>query len=431
MTGITLIFEIGSILYYLSIFTTYFDAFLDKRITQNKVIWSISIAFIFLVKAVLPYIFNNSGQIAIITSITTIAMAFMYKSSLMSKILSSVLLIVLLMASDVAANFIFWILGQPSASIENFDIYLYAGQSIAMLILFFMVKVASALKVRNSKWILSNNFFLVLVPIISIAVIYATELVTYSSFSTTLIIISSLGIIYINIIVFHIFDNMIKKLENVQKSEFLKRQIEYQSASYEKSYLSFLNIRTITNDTQQQLKYIRQLLSEKKFDETENYINKTLNIISNSYQRLQSGNAVIDALVSNTLDLCHSQNIRTNIQIGSIPTATEISKIDLCVLLGCILDNATDACKKIDACDDKFLNIKISCNDMILIIDVENSCHETPRRLPSGIFQTTKPDPINHGFGLLNVENIVRKYKGRLTIDTYENVFHLNCSIIL
>ena len=64
-------------------------------------------------------------------------------------------------------------------------------------------------------------------------------------------------------------------------------------------------------------------------------------------------------------------------------------------------------------------NANLNLDDYIEIC-VENSSHEYNE---TAITTTSKPDTVNHGFGLKNISRVAKKYNGRLSITCSNNMF--------
>ncbi len=60
-----------------------------------------------------------------------------------------------------------------------------------------------------------------------------------------------------------------------------------------------------------------------------------------------TGNLVIDAFVSNHMSIAHNENINFNTDIQSISGSLPISDYDFSIILGNLLDNSLNACRKI------------------------------------------------------------------------------------
>lgn len=58
---------------------------------------------------------------------------------------------------------------------------------------------------------------------------------------------------------------------------------------------------------------------------------------------IKTGNVMVDAILNSKLSLIKSKHIRMNAK-AVVPPALQISEIDLCVIIGNLLDNAVEAC---------------------------------------------------------------------------------------
>lgn len=108
-------------------------------------------------------------------------------------------------------------------------------------------------------------------------------------------------------------------------------------------------------------------------------------------------------------------NIKKNIKIfGDI----NIDEIDLCVVVGNLLNNAIEGvaeCAKADA----FIQLNILTKANMLSIVVKNSTISTTFELGA----STKQDNFQHGFGLQNVLEIADKYAGSGIFDVKDGIF--------
>ena len=102
-----------------------------------------------------------------------------------------------------------------------------------------------------------------------------------------------------------------------------------------------------------------------------------------------------------------------------------ISDVDICILLGNLLDNAIEASR---GNDRKEIELYIMKNQGELEIKVENRITVPVLGGNTGL-KTTKKDKKNHGFGIVSVKNIVEKYHGLM--DVYEKNGKFCVSVIL
>lgn len=95
---------------------------------------------------------------------------------------------------------------------------------------------------------------------------------------------------------------------------------------------------------------------------------------------------------------------------------TEIS-----VILGNLLENALDACKKETSADRRII-VHASCNDNALCITVDNTCTDTLKRTADGQFLSTKH--AGAGLGIRSVKSIAAQYHGVCRFEAKDGMFY-------
>ena len=100
--------------------------------------------------------------------------------------------------------------------------------------------------------------------------------------------------------------------------------------------------------------------------------------------------------------------IQLNI-VAFISTKVEVEAIDLCVVLGNLIDNSIEACEKIDS---EVKTIDLTFRDYLgrLNITIENDCIAS--RILDKKHKKAAKDKYIHGFGIANIKEVVLKYHG-------------------
>lgn len=87
---------------------------------------------------------------------------------------------------------------------------------------------------------------------------------------------------------------------------------------------------------------------------------------------------------------------------------------DLVTLLTNLLDNAIEACEKLDPENkavSRNIQFKMVLEEGQLILSVRNPV-TTPVQIKNNMIVTSKKDSIHHGIGLSNVDAVIKKYGG-------------------
>lgn len=151
--------------------------------------------------------------------------------------------------------------------------------------------------------------------------------------------------------------------------------------------------------------------------ELEQYLDELADDLTQTDTSIQTGNVMADAVLNSKLSVAEQKSIQLNVK-AHIPKGIEMTDVEMCSVLGNLLDNAIEACEKLP-CDKRFLRVYIDKFKGQFYLSVQNSSPSIQR--DKGIFRTTKAG--NHGFGLFRIDRIAKKYGGYVNRQYEEGVF--------
>ena len=134
---------------------------------------------------------------------------------------------------------------------------------------------------------------------------------------------------------------------------------------------------------------------------------------------VKTGNVMADAILNSKLSLARKREIACDVT-AALPGKTPVTDVELCVILGNLLDNAIEACAAVADPSGRFLRVYIGRFKGQLYISVTNAMAGTPKK-KGGTYATTKGE--NHGFGLKRIDRTVKKYGGYLNRQHEDGVF--------
>ena len=140
---------------------------------------------------------------------------------------------------------------------------------------------------------------------------------------------------------------------------------------------------------------------------------------------IDAKNPVVSALLTYKRTVCQQNQIqfKYHLEYEDIPVAP----IDLSIMLGNLLDNAIEACMKINPVSLRIIRFAMGCYDGHITIVCSNPYTELyPQTKTSSEdikLLSSKSDKNNHGFGLINIQEITEKYNGKMDIQASDNVF--------
>lgn len=304
--------------------------------------------------------FDLGTMIASVLALLLIySIADTYHVELKNKIMYSILYAVLMSVVNLISIYIFYAIN--SDEFLNFEpVNLStAGKSLLLTcILMFVVIQTIRLIVKRQSFPMSYRYYLLFlfVPILSI---YLVNVLAYFTEKNQHFFISMIGLLFLNVLVIYMFETMMEKVRMEQENVQLQHQMDYQDANYEKTVHSFKSIKRIVHDTNQQFLYIEECIKRNELALALEHIRITLNKVEDNYHRVNTGHLVIDALITNTLNIGEANGIRIDTKLSLYSQQLNIGRYDLCVVLGNMLDNAVEASKKVRVAEDRYMLIRI------------------------------------------------------------------------
>ena len=146
--------------------------------------------------------------------------------------------------------------------------------------------------------------------------------------------------------------------------------------------------------------------------------------ISDYDASMNTGNATLDAILSDTWRRCRNDQIQwTCMANGS--GLFFLSDFDLYVLFGNALDNALEHLKQIKDPEKRILSVNIRRHQKLCFITIQNYCMDIPH-FENGLPVTSKKDKALHGYGSKSIRSIVEKYHGSLSIQAENHSYILS-----
>lgn len=380
----------------------------------------------FVLFGVLDFFYLNAYTSSVFSSVLALIVIFIlsipYQTELKMKIVFSILYAVLLTLVNFISLYILYPFNATELGTSNpvqIEEYVILSKSVLLsCLMMFVIILVIRFIVKRRSFPLHYRYYLLFLTIPAISIYQVNVLSMYSE-KNVYYFISIFSFLFLNVFIIYILDNMIEKFQLIHENIQLQDQMDYQDANYEKTVHSFKQIKRIIHDTHQQFLYIEQCIEKNELDEAKKHIQTTLNKVEDAYQRVNTGNLVVDALVTNALNIGQANGIQIDTQLQLYSQHIQIERYDLCVVLGNMLDNAIEASKKINIAEDRYILIRIQSTDSHLSIHILNHTIQG-----AGQMQTQKSNPEFHGIGLTNIDRICNKYGGNMTIEQKHHVFN-------
>ena len=199
--------------------------------------------------------------------------------------------------------------------------------------------------------------------------------------------------------------------------------MEQEDRNYKALTNSYSEIRSIKHDLINQVSVLNDLINKNQIEEAHEYMNNMYKMVETATSFYYTGNSAADSVVNLKAGYARSLGIKFIAQIQSVNI--DFDAVNICRILGNALDNAIEACEKIDN-EDKFIMLTIKEMANNLVIEIDNSSLS----VDINNMATTKTDKKIHGIGLYSIEYAVKQINGLMTYEYADNVFSLKIVIM-
>ena len=296
-------------------------------------------------------------------------------------------------------------------------------QILLITFLVLIVKLKTVLKEKDNKYM----FIMSMIPAISVVICCFMVYRSDKSYEQNVIytFIAMAGIIIINVI--SIFLLIIEQKVYEQKTRQQVMLSAYQQK--EKDIESILDMHRQNSKQRHDFKNVILLIKELIRDEQYNKATEMIDKYSEGYKNnnlteIVSDNIVLNYLLNRKINQCREAGIDMACYIlGNI---AGVDDMDLYILLENLCDNAIEAAGQ---CEKPSIKLQIAEDNASMYIDIGNTTkgnvlNNNPH------MNTTKKDKNMHGFGIMNIRDIIDKYNGTINYEQQgDNYLMCRCTL--
>lgn len=296
-------------------------------------------------------------------------------------------------------------------------------QILLITFLVLIVKLKTVLKEKDNKYM----FIMSMIPAISVVICCFMVYRSDKSYEQNVIytFIAMAGIIIINVI--SIFLLIIEQKVYEQKTRQQVMLSAYQQK--EKDIESILDMHRQNSKQRHDFKNVILLIKELIRDEQYNKATEMIDKYSEGYKNnnlteIVSDNIVLNYLLNRKINQCREAGIDMACYIlGNI---AGVDDMDLYILLENLCDNAIEAAGQ---CEKPSIKLQIAEDNASMYIDIGNTTKGNVLNNNPDM-NTTKKDKNMHGFGIMNIRDIIDKYNGNINYEQQgDNYLMCRCTL--
>lgn len=203
---------------------------------------------------------------------------------------------------------------------------------------------------------------------------------------------------------------MDKRIEDYQ-SDLLQKYCDEVEMMYTK-------MRGWRHDYHHHIQVLQASMALGNYEEVNVYLRQLNDDLTQVDTVVKTGRVMVDAILNGKLSIAAQNGIAVNVR-AKVPEGTPVSDVDLCAIIGNLLDNAIEENKRLPR-EDRFLRIYVGRKNTQFYLAFTNAAGKKREKRKS-LFPSAKG--AQHGIGLLRVESLVKKYGGLFSADSEDGGF--------
>ena len=228
-----------------------------------------------------------------------------------------------------------------------------------------------------------------------------------------------------NAALLYLLDRMERAIETKENLLALGQQIQLQAKNMEAASRLYAEQRHKVHDFRAHLNTVQSLLLNQEYEAAEQYLRSVTTMQTDRLFLVNSHHAILDALFNTKATEAIKKGISIDFEVNDL-SALPLDVSDMVVLFANLLDNATEACEKLES--EKTIHVSAVLRRSFFF-SVRNT--SAPVKIHDGNIRTTKSNPALHGFGLSNIKLILNKYAADFIMDYADGWFQFTGEIEL
>lgn len=348
-----------------------------------------------------------------------------YEARLRSKVITVCLYMGLVVVAEPIGYIVYRILARGVFEDDTVGYYfvVFVMEILLLAVVEVFCRIKAGKSIRVSLLPKEIAYTLALIPFASVVSCFllieiAREIISTDTMILCMCVIFS--IVVTNYIVFLIVHKYTDMAEKRLEEEMIYQEIAYIDEYYQDVEKYQEQIQDIKHDMKNQLAVLYDAVERGERELVRDTLAEMLGDIRLAEDIIYSANPIINSLLKVKVAKAREKGIEVTVK-AFVPKKMSIESGDMGVLYGNLIDNAIEACAKVQG-NNRFVDVETKYQEGKLLIVIRNS--KNPERNPD--FKTTKEDKRRHGRGLRSVRRVAEQYGGNLLLEDEGDTFKVS-----
>lgn len=312
-------------------------------------------------------------------------------------------------------------------SLENVLVILL-GKAIVFLCILI---IGRQLREKSTEILVDVDWVKLLIFPIFTIVIIAAMISAFRNVETVeqaiLLLISSFGMIGVNIVVFYLINDIIDRETQLYEERIFWFQAKNQAEMYRSILENYDKQKKKIHEYKNKILCIEMLVEKRQFSKLEEYVKGIYSKLDKELDAIDTNNIIINAILNTKYQEAEENGIAFVLRANDL-SGLRIEDEDIVTILSNLLNNAIEACKKCDI-SRRVLKLKLVNEEGMIKIGVRNTFDGLVLNENGEIKSTKLVNVEEHGVGIKNIVEVIEKYDGSYVIKNNDQEFYFSIII--
>ena len=214
----------------------------------------------------------------------------------------------------------------------------------------------------------------------------------------------------------------------LSKISFREKRIDRRIAAYQSDLIAthyaevenmYRQTRGWRHDYRNHIHVLKSYLAMGDIEAASHYLDALDADLNTVDLAMKTGNKMTDIILNSKISLARSKNIQV-VADAHVPVELSTAEIDLCIIIGNLFDNATEACMALPK-EERMIRVYMEMKNTLLYISFTNSTALKKQKKVNGRFFSSKGE--GHGYGLVRIDTIIDRYQGYISRNSEDGAF--------
>lgn len=229
-----------------------------------------------------------------------------------------------------------------------------------------------------------------------------------------------IGLLIGNFFLFYMIEDIVKREKRLKEMQIAHERAKTQTAMYIQMNQSYEEQKSKIHEFKNHIHCVQGLLESDNLPRALDYTRKISNQWTTEMNYIITNHAIVNAVLNQKYKQAKEEGILLVLSVSNME-GLALEDEDIVTLLTNLLDNAMEATRQVEK-EKKLIKCRLTYQDHTFTVVIRNPVMGQIV-IEENRIQTTKSDKENHGMGITNISNVVKKYDGNYVFSCTNGYF--------